>query len=96
MFSALFFAVLVNLKWVAPVSGPAPEGYKIVIGDTSGTKTQVIDAGNTLSKQIDIGDLSKVKYIAVKSYNQWGDSVESNEVVVGKPQAPASLTASGQ
>lgn len=87
---ALFFATLVNLAWTAPASGPPPAGYRIYYGDASTAKTATVDVGNKTTHALDV-DLAKVKFFTVRSYNEWGESPDAGEVVVGKPLAAQNL-----
>ena len=90
---SIFLATLINFSWLAPTTGPTPDGFKLLVGNAAGVYTQVIDVGNNIATQQDIDLDSGPKYFAVVSYNQWGDSAESNEVLAGKSEAPTVLIA---
>lgn len=92
MITILLFATLIKFTWIAS-SGPVqPTSYKLCIGATPGscTTTATVPA-SVLEKEIDL-NVAVVQYATVKAVNEFGESEGSNQVVVGKPSAPAGLT----
>ena len=88
--------VLVVFQWEYQGSVP-PDGFKIYIGDASGSYNQVVDVTDGAQRQIqvDLADWQGSKFAAMTSYNAWGESAQSNELEFGeKPTSPLNLTAS--
>jgi hypothetical protein len=77
-------ATLLTFQWNAPVSGPAPTGYKLIYGDSASTMNQSMDLGNVLTKDLSF-DIVVPKYFAIRTYNQFGDGATTNPIVVGVP-----------
>lgn len=86
----LLFFTLIRFAWLA-APGPAPvDSYKLCIGTSPGACTVTATAPGT-SADVDL-DINQVWYAQVKAVNQYGESLGSNQVVVGFPQAPTGLS----
>ena len=87
-----------NLEWDAPDVSTDVAGYKIHYGTASGTYSQSIDAGNTISYIVSNLIEGQTYYFAVTTYDAAGDeSGDSNEVsMVAKAETnPTAAAASG-
>lgn len=81
------------MSWLAATDGGAPAGYRVMIGNKSRQYSRSVDVGNVTRASIPNVDTSRKTFIAVIAYNQWGDSLPSNETVVGKPAAVKNVKA---
>ena len=89
---ALFFvsgnllAADLKLAWDAPTTGPAPAGYQVFYGSSSGNYGASIDAGNSTSVVISGLTAGSTYYFASKSYDAAGNqSIYSNEATATVP-----------
>lgn len=77
----------VLITWQAT---PGAAGYKVYIGTKSRTYSQVVNVPGADVTTYNAGDLDLKKrtYIAVTSYNAFGESKFSNEMVATTPTPP--------
>lgn len=92
LIQVLVFGIMLNFAWDAPAGGVPPTGYKLHVGSVSGTYTQHVDVGNVLIKALDV-DVTSKKFVTVTAYNDSGESLPSNELVLGPPDAARNLKA---
>jgi hypothetical protein len=83
----------VPFTWQPPAQG-VPLGYKLHLGDVSGTYHTVKDVGNVLRTVVNHFTPGKTYYMVVSAYDAAGDGPVSNQVeftatvtvTVGPPQ----------
>lgn len=97
MTNLLLYFAAVTLSWNASTCQPnrscgLPTGYKVYWGTNPQDFTASYDVGDALQVTLEI-DTSTARTFVVRAYNQWGESADSQAVVVGKPQAPVNLGA---
>ena len=86
---------LVTFNWTH--SG-GMDGFRLHYGTTSGAYVGFVEVTNytetngAYTANISI-DLDVVKFVVFRSYNNWGESSDSNEVRIGPPTPPGTLTA---
>lgn len=86
----------VSFAWNA---NPEPDvaGYKLHLGDASGTYNQVVDVGNDLAISIDTLQSDTTYFCAVTAYNSAGlESPYSQEVVLSTGSVPVDPDGSGR
>lgn len=88
----LLLLVTVTFTWQPATSGGTPTSYELCYGSSPSQNVQCVNVGNVTTKQLQL-DIDQMNYVVVKAVNNWGKSSASNEVAVGKPQAPTNLSA---
>ena len=84
--SGNLLAAGLKLAWDAPTNGPAPAGYKVYYGTSSGNYSSSVDAGNATTVTISDVTVGSTYYFASKSYDAAGNqSTYSNEVTATVP-----------
>lgn len=88
MIALLFAFIEVSLTWNPPQAAtPVPQGWHVY---QDGVRVATVST-RAWSNNITFG--TQVICWKVTAYNQIGESGFSNEVCLGKPQAPAALSA---
>lgn len=82
----------VTLKWQPSVNAA---GYTVKYGNSSGSYTETVDAGNALARTMTGLTNDETYYFAVTAYNSTGESEVSNETsaTLSPPPAPMSRRA---
>lgn len=90
---------MIKFAWDAPTSGPVPTSYRLCINQVivpanvpAVCTASAVVIGAT-EKSVDL-DVTKVWYARVVSVNSFGESIGSDQVILGKPLPPQNLTGS--
>lgn len=79
-------------SWNPPNPAENVQGYKLYEGDVTGSYPRVttINSGSITSYSHNV-TIGAGKFFVLRSWNEWGESGNSEEVVVRPPQPPAQL-----
>lgn len=90
----------INLSWIAPTNngGSVITKYNVYRGTTSGNETLFAQTGNVTSYTDNAVVIGQTYFYKITAVNVIGESPQSNEVsatLIGSPQPPTGLTATG-
>jgi len=80
-------AIPVTLAWDPP-AGPAPAGYLVGFGESSGQYPTIVDVGNTLVCTISDLITGRTYYVSVMAYNAGATSPWATEIMVAPLATP--------